>query len=69
MIVSAVEGIHNASLASQLIDDGLNVVMCGRWFQKNPGLVYAFADELDTDVKMADQISWGSKGGARKQQS
>jgi hypothetical protein len=29
--------------------------MCGRWFQKNPGLVYAYADELDVKVKMANQ--------------
>jgi 2,4-dienoyl-CoA reductase-like NADH-dependent reductase (Old Yellow Enzyme family) len=67
MIVSAVGGIKTAQLAQQLLDDGLDVVMCGRWFQKNPGLVYAFADELEVDVKMANQIAWGFKGRARKQ--
>ena len=67
MIVSAVGGIRTASLASQLVDDGLDVVMCGRWFQKNPGLVYAFADDLGVDVKMANQIAWGFKGRTRKQ--
>lgn len=69
MIVSAVGGIRTASLASQLVDDGLDVIMCGRWFQKNPGLVYAYADDLGVEVKMANQIAWGFKGRTRKQQS
>ena len=67
MMVSAVGGIRTAELAQQLIDDGLDVVMCGRWFQKNPGLVYSFADELEVDVKMANQIAWGFKGRTKKQ--
>lgn len=69
MIVSAVGGIRTASLASQLVDDGLDVIMCGRWFQKNPGLVYAYADDLGVEVKMANQIAWGFKGRTRQQQS
>lgn len=67
MIVSAVGGIRTAELAQQLIDDGLDVIMCGRWFQKNPGLVYSFADDLEVDVKMANQIAWGFKGRTKKQ--
>jgi 2,4-dienoyl-CoA reductase-like NADH-dependent reductase (Old Yellow Enzyme family) len=67
MIVSAVGGIRTAGLAQQLIDEGLDVIMCGRWFQKNPGLVYSFADELGVDVKMANQIAWGFKGRTKKQ--
>ena len=67
MIVSAVGGIRTAELALQLIDDGLDAIMCGRWFQKNPGLVYSFADELEVDVKMANQIAWGFKGRTKKQ--
>jgi 2,4-dienoyl-CoA reductase-like NADH-dependent reductase (Old Yellow Enzyme family) len=67
MIVSAVGGIRTAELAQKLIDDGLDVIMCGRWFQKNPGLVYSFADELGVDVKMANQIAWGFKGRTKKQ--
>jgi 2,4-dienoyl-CoA reductase-like NADH-dependent reductase (Old Yellow Enzyme family) len=69
MIVSAVGGIRTAGLAQQLIDEGLDVIMCGRWFQKNPGLVYSFADELGVDVKMANQIAWGFKGRTKKQNS
>jgi 2,4-dienoyl-CoA reductase-like NADH-dependent reductase (Old Yellow Enzyme family) len=67
MIVSAVGGIRTAELAQQLIDDGLDVIMCGRWFQKNPGLVYSFADDLEVDLKMANQIAWGFKGRTKKQ--
>ncbi|KAJ5770667.1 uncharacterized protein N7511_002718 [Penicillium nucicola] len=69
MIVSAVGGIRTAELAQKLIDDGLDVIMCGRWFQKNPGLVYSFADDLGVDVKMANQIAWGFKGRTKKQRS
>lgn len=67
MIVSAVGGIRASELAQQLIADGLDVVMCGRWFLKNPGLVYSFADDLEVDVKMANQIAWGFKGRTKKQ--
>ncbi|KZF23035.1 FMN-linked oxidoreductase [Xylona heveae TC161] len=68
MVVSAVGGIRTASLARDLLDQGIDVVMCGRWFQKNPGLVYAYADELGVEVKMANQIAWGFRGrGAGKQ--
>ncbi|KAK7402707.1 NADH-dependent flavin oxidoreductase [Neonectria punicea] len=66
MVVSAVGGISTGKLAEDLLQKGLDVVMCGRWFQKNPGLVYAYADELGLDVKMANQIGWGFGGRGRK---
>lgn len=59
LIVSAVGGIYDGGVAEQLLQDGLDAVMSGRWFQKNPGLVYAFADDLNVRVKMANQIGWG----------
>ncbi|CCF35138.1 hypothetical protein CH063_06986 [Colletotrichum higginsianum] len=62
MIVSAVGGISTGTMAEGFLQAGLDVIMCGRWFQKNPGLVYAFADELGTNVKMANQIGWGFGG-------
>ncbi|KAF4471104.1 NADH-dependent flavin oxidoreductase [Fusarium albosuccineum] len=67
MIVSAAGGISTATLAGQVLQQGVDVVMCGRWFQKNPGLVYAYADELGVDVKMANQIGWGFGGRGKKQ--
>lgn len=61
-VVSAVGGIKTAALAEGYLNEGVDVVMCGRWFQENPGLVYAYANELDVDVKMANQIGWGFGG-------
>ncbi|KAM5356652.1 hypothetical protein ACJ41O_003298 [Fusarium nematophilum] len=66
MAVSAVGGISTAELAEEVLQKGVDVVMCGRWFQKNPGLVYAYADELGVDVKMANQIGWGFGGRGMK---
>ncbi|KAK5057841.1 hypothetical protein LTR84_011842 [Exophiala bonariae] len=66
LLVSAVGGIYDGKLAEQLLQDGLDVVMAGRWFQKNPGLVYSFADDLNHDVKMANQIGWAFKGRGKK---
>ncbi|ORY70940.1 uncharacterized protein BCR38DRAFT_415531 [Pseudomassariella vexata] len=67
MHVSTVGGITSGTLAEELLQAGLDVVMSGRSFQKNPGLVYAFADDLGTEVKMANQIGWGFGGrGVRK---
>ncbi|KAI1841810.1 hypothetical protein JX265_009419 [Neoarthrinium moseri] len=60
--VSAVGGIKTGTLAEEVLQSGIDVVMAGRWFQKNPGLAYAFADELGVDVKMANQIGWGFGG-------
>ncbi|KAK1633430.1 hypothetical protein BDP81DRAFT_474044 [Colletotrichum phormii] len=61
-IKKVVGGISTGTMAEGLLQDGLDVVMCGRWFQKNPGLVYAYADELGVKVKMAKQIGWGFSG-------
>ncbi|KAI0975556.1 hypothetical protein F4678DRAFT_417644 [Xylaria arbuscula] len=71
LIVSAVGGIRTGTLAEELLQgkDGeaaLDVVMAGRWFQKNPGLVIQYADELDADVKMANQIGWGFTGRGKR---
>jgi len=66
-IVSAVGSIRTAILAEEYLQSGVDVVMCGRWFQMNPGLVYAFAEELGVEVKMANQIGWAFSGrGKRK---
>ncbi|EXF80564.1 hypothetical protein CFIO01_04271 [Colletotrichum fioriniae PJ7] len=62
MLVSAVGGISTGTMAEGFLQEGLDVIMCGRWFQKNPGLVYAYADELGVNVKMANQIGWGFGG-------
>ncbi|KAF4817940.1 NADPH dehydrogenase afvA [Colletotrichum siamense] len=62
LVVSAVGGISTGAMAEGFLQSGLDVIMCGRWFQKNPGLVYSYADELGVNVKMANQIGWGFGG-------
>ena len=65
--VGSVGTIENGTLANDLLEkDGLDIVTVGRGFQKNPGLVFAWADELKTTVQMPNQIRWGFKGRGAK---
>jgi len=64
MLVGTVGGIKTGKTAAGVIDDGLDFAFVGRMFQKNPGLVFTFADELGVDVRMPNQIAWGFKGRA-----
>lgn len=67
MAVGSVGGIETASLANSLLEkDGLDLVIVGRGFQKNPGLVFTWADELGQQVQMPNQIRWGFKGRGSK---
>ncbi|KAA8644301.1 hypothetical protein EYZ11_008350 [Aspergillus tanneri] len=60
LLVGSVGSINSAHLANSLLEnDGLDFVLVGRGFQKNPGLVWAFADELNVEISMANQIRWG----------
>ncbi|KAL3464959.1 hypothetical protein BJX64DRAFT_253529 [Aspergillus heterothallicus] len=75
LLVGSVGMIENARLANSLLEsEGLDIVLIGRGFQKNPGLVWAWADELGVEISMANQIRWGfsHRGGGpylRKKQS
>ncbi|SPJ73552.1 related to flavin oxidoreductase [Fusarium torulosum] len=66
LLVSAVGGIKTGHLAEEVLQSGIDVVRAGRWFQQNPGLVRAFANELGVEVKMANQIDWSFKGRGKK---
>ncbi|GKU14677.1 nadh-dependent flavin oxidoreductase [Fusarium langsethiae] len=66
VLVSAVGGIKTGHLAEEVLQSGIDVVRAGRWFQQNPGLVRAFANELGVEVKMANQIDWSFKGRGKK---
>lgn len=58
LAVSVVGMIDNAQLANDLLEkDGLDIITVGRGFQKNPGLVFAWADELGQHVQMPNQVS------------
>ena len=59
-LVSAIGMITEGKQAQALIDDGsADLVMSGRQFQKNPGLVWAWADDLGVEIYVANQIGWG----------
>lgn len=69
MLVSSVGSITTGGLAQSLIAGGeggddtpLDLIAAGRMFLKNPGLVWAWADDLDVAVNVAHQIGWGFGG-------
>ncbi|KAI1793241.1 FMN-linked oxidoreductase [Ganoderma leucocontextum] len=63
IIVSTVGVITDGKTAQGCLDKGqADVVMVGRYFQKNPGLVWQFAEDLGVKIKVAHQIEWGFKG-------
>lgn len=60
MLVATVGAITNGKQANRLLeDDGLDVALVGRGFQKDPGLAWTFAQHVDTEISMASQIRWG----------
>ncbi|KAL9113555.1 MAG: hypothetical protein Q9227_002293 [Pyrenula ochraceoflavens] len=64
LLVSTVGTITNGPQAQGLLDDSLDAIFVGRMFQKNPGLVWTFAEELNVEIQAANQIRWGFKGRA-----
>lgn len=72
LLVSSVGSIKTGDLAEEVIAGGegeddvpLDLIAAGRMFQKNPGLVWAWADDLQTTIQVAHQIGWGFKGGKK----
>jgi len=67
MAVGSVGSIESGTLANELLEKkGLDFAIVGRGFQKNPGLVFAWADELSTAINMPNQIRWGFGGRGKK---
>ncbi|KAJ3800766.1 FMN-linked oxidoreductase [Lentinula aff. detonsa] len=63
IFVGTVGGITSGVQAEKYIQDGVaDACLVGRHFQKNPGLVWAFAEELGIRISLAKQISWGFFG-------
>ncbi|KAL3473410.1 NADH-dependent flavin oxidoreductase [Aspergillus californicus] len=60
MYVAAVGMINNGGVAEELLNDGsADIILCGRGFLRDPGLVWRFAKDLDVEISMASQIRWG----------
>lgn len=69
LLVSAVGTIETGTLAEEIISGGkddddvpLDLIAVGRSFQKNPGLVWAWADQLQTEITVAHQMAWPFAG-------
>ncbi|OJJ52722.1 hypothetical protein ASPSYDRAFT_51855 [Aspergillus sydowii CBS 593.65] len=60
MLVAAVGMINNGELAERVLnEDGVDVILIGRAFQRDTGLAWHFAKDLDVEIAMAAQIRWG----------
>jgi 2,4-dienoyl-CoA reductase-like NADH-dependent reductase (Old Yellow Enzyme family) len=68
MAVGTVGTITSGEQANSLLDEGLDLAIVGRMFQKNPALVWTWAEELGVEINVANQIRWGFGGrpGAKK---
>ena len=62
LLVGAVGSITNGKIAQGVIDKGIDAVFVGRLFLKNPGLVWAYADELGVAIHQGRQLEWGFIG-------
>lgn len=65
LLITAGGGINTGPFAEEVVQSGIDAVQIGRWFQQNPGLVHAFANELGVKVRMATQIDWIFGGGGK----
>lgn len=60
MLVAAVGMINNGNLAEEILNENeLDVILVGRAFQRDTGLAWHFAKDLDVEIAMAAQIRWG----------
>ncbi|OQD77115.1 hypothetical protein PENDEC_c003G04842 [Penicillium decumbens] len=60
MLVAAVGMINNGQLAEKILnEENIDVILVGRAFQRDTGLAWAFAKDLDIEISMAGQIRWG----------
>ena len=71
LLVSAVGTITSGKQAQAIISgegeqsmgsEELDLIAVGRMFQKNPGLVWAWAEDLGIQINVANQIRWGFGG-------
>ena len=67
MHVGTVGSITDGKQANGYLEnDNLDMVFIGRMFQKNPGIVWQFAEELGVEGHWANQIRWGFGGRGKK---
>ncbi|EKV15578.1 2,4-dienoyl-CoA reductase [Penicillium digitatum] len=60
LLVAAVGMINDGNLGEKILnEDDIDVILVGRAFQRDPGLAWKFAKDLDVEIAMAGQIRWG----------
>ncbi|KAL4921266.1 NADH-dependent flavin oxidoreductase [Aspergillus aurantiobrunneus] len=60
MLVAAVGMINSGGLAEKILnEDDMDVILVGRGFQRDTGLSWHFAKDLNVEIAMAAQIRWG----------
>lgn len=60
--VGVVGILTDGPFANSLLEDGAaDVALVGRGFQRNPALVWTWAEELGVEARVANQIGWGWK--------
>ena len=63
LLVGAVGALHSGISAQDVLETNrADVIFVGRQFQKNPGQVWAMADELGVEIRVAHQIEWAFSG-------
>lgn len=61
LLVGSVGSITDGHMAQGVLDKGqADVAIVGRQFLRNPGSVWAFAQDLGVDIYLAHQIEWGT---------
>lgn len=58
LAVATVGSITSGKQANELLEEGLDLTIAGRMFQKSPALVWQFAEELGVQINVANQIRW-----------
>ena len=67
LLVGAVGGLYSGISAQDVLEtDRADVIFVGRQFQKNPGQVWAMAEELGVEIRVALQMEWPFAGRGRK---
>ena len=65
LLVGTVGGLSGGKVAQHILESNrADVIFVGRQFQKNPGQVWAMADEIGVQLHHANQIGWGFAGRA-----
>ncbi|KAH9834734.1 uncharacterized protein C8Q71DRAFT_710940 [Rhodofomes roseus] len=67
MLVSSVGGIKHATIAQEVLNRDIDMVLVGRQFLRDHQTVWTFAEQLGVDVKLPNQVAWVFAGRGNQQ--